>query len=255
MPGQENTESKAEIPIDVISRAAYQAIKDPVLWINIARKLYQYLFTDRAPFSQGDRKRYAKMLHLYSVCTGAAGSDKIPREWEVDNQHCPLYSSDFETRGDTLKTELESLAPSQANMKLQIIGIVANIARLYESIGKRTIARQALNLFTSAQYRSDGFESMFLTEMAMWAAIELPRYSVADSATADMVQKRMEYCDAMQKGVLIYRSDRDIPNVKDILKPIIAEMKAMHENLCDAYKSATFKDRIQLIDAYSGRKI
>ena len=220
--------------------AAVGALKNPQLWISVAAYLYKEM-TKITPLEKEDLARYHQMCVLYNQCNL---TDKIPKEWALNEKNCPTYGSDFATKDAALRNELTKFKGcNNHNLKTQIYSIVRNISRLFESLSKR------VNFFLLREkYRPDGFESMFLNELAMWAVIELPRYEITDRTTADIVDRRIKYCQDMQDKVLVFRKDHDIANPKNILPAIIKSLERLKQKLSQAHLSASFSAKTQSID-------
>ena len=224
-----------------LAGAAKDALKNTSLWIEVGKYLYKKI-TDRPPLSKVDLANYNSMCSLYKHCMQ---SDAIPVQWALDDRKCPIYSSEFDEAYVRLRGELVSFDKCQHGLKTQILSIVGLVSRLFESLSKRTNFGGI-----RAHYRPDGFEYMFLNELTMWLVIDLPRYSITDKKTADMVQRRIQYCQEMQDDVLEFRADSAIANPKNILPSIIISLTVLHQNLLQAHSAATFSDKALLIDGH-----
>ena len=239
MPGDLVNQVKAEE--GALVTAAIGALKNPALWISVGEYLYKKI-TERTPLGTEDLAKYQQMCVLYSQCQQ---TDKLPEKWALDEKNRPAYGSDFAAKDAALRNELSSFDQCHHSLKTQIFGIVANISRLFESLSKRVNVPGLRE-----KYRPDGFESMFFNELAMWLVIELPRHTITDKKTTDMVQRRIRYCQDMQDKVLVFRKDHEIANPKNILPSIINELTVLHQYLSQAHLTASFSVKAKLIDAH-----
>lgn len=239
------TSSAMTADLAATSAALVGAAKDTLtsanLWIEVGKYLYTKM-TDRPSFSTDDLARYNSMCSLYYEYVQ---NNKLPAQWALNDKKCPTYVSEFKATYMRLRGELVSFDKCQHGLKTQILSIVSLVSRLFESLSKRT---KFFGL--RAHYRPDGFEYMFLNELAMWLVIDLPRYAITDKSTADMIQRRIQYCQEMQKNVLVYRDDYDIANPKNILPSIIISLTALHQKVLQAHRAATFSDKALLIDGH-----
>ncbi len=227
----------------IVGRVVNGVIENADIWIAVARYIYTRL-TERSALEVDDLSRHRMMCDLYSACTQPttnAATASIPREWGLEEGR-PLYTSSFRTQNASLKQQIIAFDKCSNNLKKQIVGIVSSIARLFESLSKR------IDFPFRDRYREDGYECMFLTELAMWFVVELPRYPITEKATGDMVKRRIKYCQDIQERVLIYRNDLTISNPKDTLTSIIRELKIMSNYLTRAHEAANFSQMIQTID-------
>ena len=227
--------------------AAKTLSKHPAIWLQMGGLLYKHL-TARKALSNHDSKilkqdlrRHALMVSLYKSKLGVT---KSPVEWELDEGNCPKYHASLASSSEGFKTECDKLRASHFPMKTTAIKMISSIQRLYESLNKRSkLVRPQF------KYREDGYEAMFFSELAQWLAVDLPRYSVTEQETADLVQKRIDYCIAVEKEVFLFRDDGNKNNPKKRLRRIVDNLQTLKDDLDKSIKTASFNNYIESINA------
>lgn len=213
-----------------------------------AMELIYKRVTAPSPLSQDDQTRHKAMISAYKLCRPKEGPDTLPAQFELDNQFCPVHQLSYVEQIEELSNIAEEVVDSQNNLSEEIKGAVSLIARLFESLSKRTTYFGLLNKLNLRTYRKDGIEQMFFTELAMWMAIDLPRYSLKDTKTIEMIERRIAYCETILTKVLQYNYDRGISNPKDTLRKVIKELKGISEKAKLFANAASFSDRLGLIN-------
>jgi hypothetical protein len=201
-----------------------------------------------------DKTRYERLCRLRTEHTQ---KQKLPDEWELNEQNCPIYESTFGENAKRLTTQLESLDQSTYPQKLRVGSMVARIEHLFSILHSKKatmggkIKEKAKEVLCQYEgYRSDGFEAMFFSDLALWLSIELPRYPIHQTQTAEMVKGWIRYCEEVDKTVLIFRGDKnEANNPKHILQHIILGLKRLHVDICKACKAASFNVKIESIDS------
>lgn len=207
----------------------------------VATTVYD-LFNAPWRLSTASKLSYDRMLREWRACVGS--EYKLPQIWALSHNNRPIEKfPSFKNVSAMLKSNLIDVNKCDPRLNPEIQGIVSNIARLFESLSKRSLLR---NPFSG--YRHDGVEAMMLIEMADWLTGTLPKLSVTDSRTADEVKRRIKYCAKIRKHVFGYIGDEDIANPKKILTSIIDELKVVQIKLELTSQAATFVDRVDSVD-------
>jgi|GEM_PF-5625677 len=231
-----------------ILRVAAILSKHSDLWIRIGTLLYIKM-TERSPLSnhetdvkKQDLRKYQRMLELYKQ---VLGKPDCPVHWRLDEDNRPIWNSKLSEFVSLFSSEAEALRRSDFPLKTSVIKSIQSTARLFESLKRRSFMR---GLLPTRKYRTDGYEAMFFSELVQWLAVDLPRSDIAEQSTANMVLKRIKYCEAVQQQVLVYRDDSNIHNPKSQLARVIGNLKQIHKNCLKAVEAVSFNKCIESID-------
>lgn len=229
-----------------IADSAISLSTNPGVWLSVGVLLYQWI-TKPIPLSDHDTdvklqdlKRYNKMCALYLA---VLKKDRIPPQWELKDG-CPTHDSRLSGSAENFRVMARSLRDSSYPLKINIAKTIASIERLYESLSKRS----SIITLNWKKYRPDGYEAMFFADLAQWLSADLPAASIIAQTTADMLKARIDYCEAVEKEVFIYRDDTHRNNPKNRLKQIIENLKTLHQDICKSIEAASFNAQIDAIN-------
>lgn len=225
-------------PASEVQDMIFKATTKSEVWIALAKWLYKAV-TAKTPFTDEDLRFYDRMCSRYETILQTSK----PEEWALDGNNCPIKESKFEDQAYRLHEQLLRTKEANTPLKNQIEGIVGQISRLFESISKRKTTLDAKENI----YRPDGFESMFLNDLAMWATVELPTLSITDEHTEAIIIKRMEYTTYVMERIFTYKKDVHKANPKDILADILNQLEVIRLHVNQAHQTASFNVQIDQI--------
>ncbi len=218
---------------------------DPETWIRVAVFLYKKI-TERKPLSNNDKDINYQDLRLYrTLCTlyqNTLNTTCYPPEWALDENGCPTHNTKLADNATEFKGFCEKLQHGDYSLKTSIIKIVALMESLFISLSKRSLNYGYRN------YRQDGQEAMFFTELAQWLSVDLPQYDITKQRTADLVLARIKYCEQVQENVLVYRDDGDKSNPKNHLERILTDLRILHKDILKSVRAATFNEHMNSIN-------
>jgi hypothetical protein len=232
---------------DMVAAAATHAARaaGQAALARIATYIYERV-TAVPDLSVTDYDAYQKLIASYREHL-ASPTDSLPEHWVLDGKK-PRYRSTFKEQQECLLAELSRVEAADSALIWQIHGIVTTIGELYCSLDKR-VRVFGKDVKTGAnQYREDGFESMFYTELAMWLVGVLPTLSLTDKETAAKVGARLNYCRSVYAGVIVYHKDKDIACPRNVLPVVIKALEVLHANLIQAHHAASFSERVSAIN-------
>ena len=241
-----------ESVVAAIEQTARSISTQPSIWIAIGSSLYKWL-SEREGLSdhptderKKDLSRYKTMCGYYS---SILGKPEVPIEWRLDNKNCPLYYCQLSETEATFTVERSRLDQSSYPMKVMTGKMIAKILRLFESLRKRKV----ITLFEKPVgrsedfYRKDGFEAMFYSEFAQWISSDLPRYSITSLETQTILERRIRYCELVERDVFFYRNDVEQHNPKQKLVQLIEDLKTLHADVKKSVQAASFNNQIDSI--------
>lgn len=232
---------------DMVAAAATHAARaaGQAALTRIATYIYEKI-TAVPDLSEEEYTSYQKLIACYREHL-TSPTDPLPEHWGLDGKK-PCYRSTFKEQHDSLLGELSKVEKADSALIWQIHGIVTTIGELYCSLDKR-VKVFGKDLKTGEnQYREDGFESMFYTELATWLVGVLPTLSLTDKQTAAKVGARLNYCKSVYAGVIVYHKDKDIACPRNVLPVVMEALEVLHANLIQAHHAASFSERVSTIN-------
>ena len=234
-------------------KAGPEITEHAALLIVAAAAIYKLVTTERLkpvidykhePHYQ-DKTRYDRLCNLRRPLSI---NGCIPEQWELDENGCPKYKTKFTENARQLKKHVDALNVCDYPQKTPVSGLVSVIEHLFVSLSsKKAIWHKGF--FQWRGYRSDGYEAMFFSDLAIWLSIDLPRYDIKNPQTAILLQEWITYCKEVQQNVLVFRADERSGNSpKELLVYLIKDLENLHKNICKANKAASFNDKIEHIN-------
>lgn len=229
----------------VLTATAGNLSSNPAVWILFGGLLYKWL-TKPVPLmdhptdvAKQDLKRYELMCANY---LRILKKPNIPIHWHL-REGCPTHSTKLSDSAEQFRVRVMNIRDSGHQMKSVIVGMISYIERLYESLQKRSRIG-----FSENQYREDGYESMFFTDLVQWLSSDLPIEPITSPKTAERILDRINYCKEIYTTVFIYRKDPCKNNPRDILSRIIASLESLYKDVQKTIEAASFNAQIQEID-------
>lgn len=177
-----------------------------------------------------DYTRYRQLCRYYNRYI----SPELPYQWKVNANQAPVWKVRF----IDLLSQFESLRdaiPSHDSLISRFVDSM--LKRLYELIThiiqNRRFEISYIDLLNGRNYREDGYEMMFLSELSIWLSMHLLNSDPYAESTLEMIQQRIKYYEKIQDEVLIYRTDAEMGenSPKLFLKQFIDELQVLHADL------------------------
>ena len=210
-------------------------------------------FTDRHPLRPKDIDSHRTLCELHKKHLDKIS--QVPEQWDLDDKNRPKHNANFQELIRNLKKRSIELKVCNPIFRRQVIGSVQTIVEIFKSLENRNVIFTAIrNVYKwknlkDNQYRPDGVEQMFFSELAAWIGAVLPIYPITDRNTIAVLQARIDYCHAVQKQVLEYRNDpEDALCPKNSVGKVIKELEQIKCALEESCQNATFNQKISNID-------
>jgi hypothetical protein len=186
-----------------------------------------------------DLRRYNTLCNLYK---SHLVKSALPVNWKLNDNNCPTAHAELVGCTEWFKQKYNNVRGSEIQLKHGIIQIIASIEKLFDSIKKRSYS-----FVDYKKHRPDGFETMFYAELVDWLTSDLASAKVKNQETADMIQRRIDYCTAVKKSVFFFRGDDKKHNPLQNLDRIITNLKLHHADVCKSIQAASFNDHIEQV--------
>ena len=230
------------------AQVAQEAILTTIVISGVVYYMYK-LLTAPQPFSdykQGDNKylQYNDKTRYLDLCQHRKELGDVPKTWNLVHG-LPQYSSSFSDNADALVAQLHKVNKSDFPQKNLVIGIIFKIQCIFKSLDKRWTILNKLAFSDWCNYREDGFEAMFFTDLAIWLSGELITRDVKKIETAEVLTKWINYCKKVQDEVFLFRNDPAKQyDPKYRLTSIIDSLEKLKSNVVKSCKASTFNDKI-----------
>lgn len=251
----------SNLPLEALEKVALGNVNSDVV-INLVVTVGEFIYKavtepspieDKAPSFptlaiNANSKNYKDKTSYTDLCRLRRNlSGSIPKEWVLDGHGRPTLQTNFLDNEKNVRETLNGLNSSDYPQKSIVIGLLARIGYIFQSLNERKGNFRWIKQWKN--YRPDGFEVMFFSDLVLWLSVSLPRYDVKKQHTAEIVARWIAYCEAVRTDVLRYRDHPpEYYDPKDRLIPIINDLKRLHENIKKANLACTFNDRIRSID-------
>lgn len=246
--------SVSQLPIvSRLESAALNLSTNPEIWIQFTELLYKPVTTSTPlrntnnPNYQ-DKRRYDELCRFRKSLSHTKNT--IPLEWELDEEGCPQYKTNFYNNYLNIKQRVEELSASDYPQKAMVLGMLAQISHFFSArLERHNEYYYAWTGQTWKTIREDGQEVMFFSDLALWLSVDLLRYDIKNPDTEKLVTNWIDYCENVNTKVMIYRDTHPGHNdPKHCLANIIKRLKHIQTHIHKTQCQTTFNNQIRTIE-------
>ena len=207
--------------------------------------------TAPTPFSDyPDNVLYNDKTRYLDLCRYRKEVGDEPETWKLhETTGLPQYSASFSKNANVMLSKLHQVTDSDFPQKAIVIGIIYKIRCIFQSLDKRMALVHTLTFQSWKNYREDGFEAMFFTDLATWLSNNLITRDIKKIETAHLISQWITYCKKVQENVFLFRNNTPQHyDPKYRLASIINSLEKLESNVSKSCKASTFNDKIHQIN-------
>lgn len=245
--------SVSQLPIESrLESVALNLSTHPKIWIQFTQLLYQPVTTSTPLTNTNnpdyqDKRRYDELCRFRKSLSHSKKT--IPLEWELDENGCPQYKTNFYKNYLNIKQLVEELSESDHPQKTMVLGILAQISHFFNAQLERQNEYYAWTGQAWKTIREDGQEVMFFSDLALWLSVDLLRYDIKNPDTEKLIKNWIDYCENVNAKVMIYRDTHPGHNdPKHCLANIIKRLEHIQAHIHKTHYQTTFNNQIRTIE-------
>lgn len=161
-------------------------------------------------------------------------SPELPYQWKLNANHAPVWKVRFIDLLSQFESFRDAIPSHDSLINRFVDAMLKRLSQLITHISQnRRFEITYIDSLNGRNYREDGYEMMFLSELSTWLSVHLLNSDPYAESTLDEIQRRIKYCEKIQDDVLIYRTDVEIAEncPKLFLKQFIVELQTLYIDL------------------------